>query len=142
MARGLGASALGLLALLVLSLGLPRLLVLCSGPHCDQRIEFAHHGRHRAEPEQHGHGGATGSGDSACADHDDCTDRALGEGLVPAPLPRTVVLPPHDLSCPVTTPPVLEELPRWSAQVRHQPATGPPRLDQRTELIASTLLLI
>jgi hypothetical protein len=124
-------------ALLVLSLGLPRFLVVCSGPHCDVRIELAHPSGNC----DHSHGGASDEdqGDAYCKDLGQCVDAALG--LATGPLPERVVLGQPNLVCAGMVTPFSLDCPVHYA-VSRPPTTGPPRTDQRTELLASTLLLL
>lgn len=132
--------------LLVLSLGLPRLLVVCTGPQCDSQIEFVHassgccgHDHDSVEVDD-GEVPAEDGGEAIRDGHGDCVDVALEIGM--GPLPQRVAL---DTVSPVCLPPaacfVPRSLPALAAEVRPPPA-GPPRTDQRTELLASTLLLL
>lgn len=148
------------LVLVVLGLGLPRWLVVCSGPHCHGSVELAHarggccSGRHELRPVQacceHGHGAggacATGlagldSGRPSLADGcGSCEDVPLA--FVEGPLPERQS---HDLGDAVAlvgivvvcTAPM-----QTGSVVVGPPATGPPRTDPRTALRATTVLLI
>ncbi|MGE3173517.1 MAG: hypothetical protein AB7O97_12910 [Planctomycetota bacterium] len=144
------AAALLLPVLLVLVTGLPRLLVVCSGPHCEARIEWAHIGERCCAPApaapaesmccgHEGHGDPD-HGPELRAGHDDCVDSALPFGYGPLPRgphPAPAVAPAVDGAMAFLLP-----TPRTAhATTRHPPATGPPRPDPRTEHKATTVLL-
>lgn len=137
--------------LFVLCLGLTRFLVVCTGPHCQGSVEFVHasgsccqdHHEVQGGCSEHDHGDDhddCGEGDSAEPGRCGCTDVAfaIGEG----PLPERITFESSD--APVVA--VLGAWPTYSPSEPHvavlPPATGPPRTDQRTELLATTLLLI
>lgn len=138
--------------LVMLCLGLPRFLVVCTGPHCHGSIEFVHasgsccQDHHEVEVDcgEHDHGGDDGGdcgeGDAAEPGRCGCTDIAFA--IDEGPLPERVTFEFGD--APVVA--VLDEWPTYSPTEKHAavlpPATGPPRTDQRTELLATTLLLI
>lgn len=135
--------------LLVLCLGLPRFLVVCTGSHCQGSVEFVHAPGsccedHHEVPDgcrecEHDDGDC-GGGDSVEPSRCGCTDVALviDEG----PLPERLTFEFSD--APVIA--VLDSWPAYSPSEQRvavlPPATGPPRTDQRTELLATTLLLI
>lgn len=131
--------------LLMLLAWVPGRFVVCIGPNCDNRIEFAHVGccdcdsladAHEARdpgtpnplPIQSGRG---------CG----CKDVALSLGLGPTPKRWTGDNPDAPLACLV--PPAVAAM-GVTAPNRCvcRPSTGPPRVDRRTELLASTVLLI
>lgn len=140
--------------LFVLCLGLPRFLVVCTGPHCQGSVEFVHapgsccQDHHEVSDgcSEHEHGdndadgGDCGEGESAEPSRCGCTDVAfvIDEG----PLPERITFEFSD--APVVA--VLDVSPAYSPSEQRAavlpPATGPPRTDQRTELLATTLLLI
>ena len=128
-------------ALLVLSLGLQRLLVVCTGPHCDRKMEFVHAtGDCRAHDHEDEGSGADDRCDVAGEGHGSCVDVALA--LDTGPVPQRLVLDSPGPACvPAAVYLVSESLPPLAAAVL-PPPTGPPRIDQRTELLASTLLLL
>jgi hypothetical protein len=130
-----------LAALLVLALGLPRLLVLCQHADGDASLVFAH----AADSCCHD------ASEAAAKDHDRdgpvlhpcrrCEHTGLSVELSPAPRPDGAAAPTVPTVCgwsTVWTPP----LPAMRALPRHPPATGPPRVDRRTALRATTLLLV
>jgi hypothetical protein len=140
--------------LFVLCLGLPRFLVVCTGPHCQGSVEFVHapgsccQDHHEVPDGCSGHehgdndadGGDCGEGESAEPSRCGCTDVAfvIDEG----PLPERITFEFSD--APVVA--VIDSWPDYRP-TEHlaaalPPATGPPRTDQRTELLATTLLLI
>lgn len=154
--------------LLVLSLGLPRLLVVCKGPYCHGSIEFVHapgsccddHQDLECSGVEHGcsergviaRGGAaehgadahdaagTADGDTVAAGPRRCTDVPLG--LEDGPLPDRMVFEFDAV-------PGLAGADSWGVCLAaaedapvSQPATGPPRADRRTQLLATTVLLI
>jgi hypothetical protein len=128
-------------ALLVLCLGVPRMLVFCTGPHSEGRIEFAHASECCCGKE-HEEADSAGS-EPRCvpADgHEHCVDLALGLGI--GPLPERVVVE-HDsppLLCAV--PPTAVLAGDVAAAALRPPTTGPPRPDPSTALRATTLLQI
>jgi hypothetical protein len=134
------------LALLVLAFGLPRLLVLCSHDDGCSSLTFAHapgacchdHSIAAATPRAD-----TGSGhDAALAvPHDHCDHSQLAVELAPAPRPDGDAAPGPAPACGLVA---IELPPIWPvrAQPPQPPATGPPRVDRRTALRATTLLLL
>ena len=138
--------------LFVICLGLPRFLVVCNGPHCHGSVEFVHASgscckdhhelRSSCGTHDHDHGdeGDCGEGESAEPGRHNCTDVAFS--IAEGPLPERITFEFHDG-------PAVDVVDSWiayspSAQPAPvlPPATGPPRTDQRTELLATTLLLI
>ncbi len=140
--------------LLMLCLGLPRFLVVCTGPHCHGSIEFVHasgsccQDHHEVEvgcaAHEHAHGeddgGDCGDGETAEPSRCGCTDVAFS--IAEGPLPERITFEFHDA-------PAVDVVDSWLAYTPNAqpdsvlpPATGPPRTDQRTELLATTLLLI
>lgn len=138
--------------LFMLCLGLPRLLVVCTGPHCQGSIEFVHasgsccedHHEVQGGCGEHDHGEDDrrdcGEGDSVESGGCGCVDIALsiGEG----PLPERVTFEFHAASVVAVVDSWLGYKPREQFVMELPPSTGPPRTDQRTELLATTLLLI
>lgn len=127
-------------ALLVLTLGLPRLFVICVGPHGGAHVEVVHasgaccaHDAERRAP-------ADVDGDAIDDDHRGCTDVALGLGT--APLPKAVSVDLEQQSYAMVFGfDVTDDRPDTTAGLR-PPSTGPPRPDRRTLLLASTVLLL
>lgn len=138
--------------LLVICLGLPRFLVVCNGPHCHGSVEFVHasgsccndHHELRSScgthDDDHGDEGDCGEGESAEPGRHNCTDVAFS--IAEGPLPERITFEFHDG-------PAVDVVDSWIAYSPSvqpapvvPPATGPPRTDQRTELLATTLLLI
>lgn len=133
-------------SMLVVLLSLPRFLVVCVGPHCERKLELVH-----ASGDCCAHQGAAGSGDTTVDAHDDedespslsdqhpCTDQALNLGCGPTPKPFSKDIGEHPelglLPAPVVRFP--------SAQpdvVFTPPTTGPPRVDDRTARLSTTVL--
>lgn len=129
-----------------------RFLVICTGPHAQGSVEFAHaagsccgdhHEAHDGCGDDHRVGDSDGGnvhGDHAESSRGRCWDvpLAIDEG----PLPERVTIDLHsDLVVAVLEAWCSGSLQAWFEAVR-PPATGPPRTDQRTELLATTLLLI
>ena len=97
-----------LAVLLMLCLGLPRFLVVCSGPHCHGSIEFVHasgsccQDHHEVEvgcgahEQDHGDddGGDCGEGDAAEPSRCGCTDVAFS--IAEGPLPERITFEFHD----------------------------------------------
>jgi hypothetical protein len=131
-------------ALAVLCLGLPRMLVVCTGPHCDARVQFAHAQGGCCDHDHEDAASADPDGDGpegpCCEDHGHCVDQALGIGV--GPLPERVGVdrePPPRAQVATTAPPPGPEV---EGTVMRPPTTGPPRPDPRTALLASTVLLL
>lgn len=140
------------LVALVLCLGLPRFLVVCSGPHCLGNVEFAHakgsccDGHHSdrsiagSGPRSHGEAPAPGE-DSITAQGCGCSDVPLA--FEQGPLPSRFA---GNLGNPETVTCVSAHTAIHAASevrsVHVPPATGPPRTDSRTALLATTVLLI
>jgi hypothetical protein len=125
--------------LLVILLGISRFFVVCTGPHCDGAIEFAHgdaacceHDHDEASPHDHGD-------PVACGSHG-CIDLALG--ILTAPPPGRAR--PESEQAPAVVaaaaPAALRS--RRGAAALRWPTTGPPRPDHLAELRASTVLLL
>lgn len=143
-----------LLSLLVLCLGLPRLLVVCSGPHCHGSIEFVHASgsccqeHHEVEvgcgAHEHAQGddddGDYGEGDAAEPSRSGCTDVALS--IAEGPLPERITFELLDAPATDLVDSWLVDPPSAQPATVLPPPTGPPRTDQRTELLATTVLLI
>lgn len=130
------ATATAWLALLVL--GFPGSWVVCTGPHCDGRIEVAHSSGTCCDAEPH-HRGPDDTGATAGEDHG-CEDLVLGIG--PGPLPERLSFDHDDGPDPQTTAGDACKISSGHATVVRPPATGPPRIDRRTALIADTVLLL
>lgn len=143
----------GAAVLLMFCTSLLRFLVVCSGPHCQESVEFAHAGdvccRDAIGHAAHGHGAATAdtadAGDPApvepAASPCGCVDSPCAVDL--GPLPQRAVCP--DLQVGATAFAWID----WSAppSTGHErtgppPATGPPRGDRRTTLRLTTVLLL
>jgi len=143
-----------LAVLLMLCLGLPRFLVVCSGPHCHGSIEFVHasgsccQDHHEVEvgcgAHEHAHGedngGDCGDGETAEPSRCGCTDVAFS--IAEGPLPERITFEFHDAPAVDVVDSWLAYTPSAQPDTVLPPATGPPRTDQRTELLATTLLLI
>lgn len=143
--------------LLVLCLGLQRLLVVCSGPHCHGSIEFAHASGSCCE-DHHGVQGSCDERDHGSRDHgaDEDGDGDVGESVAPGPcgctdvpvaieegpLPEGIVFEFHDIPAITGIDSWFAYVPSPQAATVQPPATGPPRTDRRTQLLATTLLLI
>lgn len=140
--------------LFVLCLGIPRCLVVCTGPHCQGSIEFVHASgscckdhhdlQGSCSVPEHGHRdhdeSDCGEGESAAPSRCGCTDVAFSVAY--GPLTERIAFEFHDS-------PAVDVVDSWIAYTPSAqpapvlpPATGPPRTDQRTELLATTLLLI
>lgn len=125
-------------ALLVLTLGLPRLFVICVGPHGDAHVAVLHTSGGCCA-----HDGAEGEGsdldgDVVIADHGGCVDVALGVDTAPLPKAKGVDL--QHQTCTFAFPPVAAADQATSSTDWRPPSTGPPRVDRRTALLATTVL--
>jgi len=140
--------------LVVICLGLPRFLVVCTGPHCHGSVEFVHASGSCCE-DHHEVQGSCGAHDHDRGDHDDgdcgggdsalpgrcgCTDIAFA--IEEGPLPERISFEFHDAPAVDVVDSWLAYTPSTQPATVLPPATGPPRTDQRTELLATTLLLI
>jgi hypothetical protein len=138
------------LALSMLVLGLPRLLVVCHGPHCHGQIEFVHvagsccgHAGpdhrdpvHRDTKAERRVGPTCGTQDH---DGDDCEDVSLDVDENAPPKPVYLDFDAYALA----PPPVFAVVPcAVHASATAPPATGPPRVGQGITLRQSTLLLL
>lgn len=156
-ARPLGIWA----ALLVLCLGLPHQLVLCTGPHCHGVIEFVHasgsccaehHDRSGNAPAQdttaashhgccgahdHDRGGDEREDDELRPDRHGCHDvpLALDEG----PLPERTPLVAELAALPPAAWPLPGRAPRERAALL-PPSTGPPRPSHLLACLETTVL--
>lgn len=144
------------LVLLVIGLGLSRHVIVCTQPCCGGHVKLApscdlttgsapessiattnccDHDRHRGSPDERRPGDERTEGRPGCSG---CVNVSLGVdlGLPPANMPTIAGLPAPSLTAVVASP--------WADidafAVVHPPATGPPRCDRRTELLASTIL--
>ena len=142
--------------LLVICLGLPRFLVICTGPHCHGSVEFVHAsgsccrdqhevevGRHSHDHDHdhdHGDEGDSGERESAEPRRCGCTDVAFS--IAEGPLPERITFEFHDSPAVDVVDSWLAGTPRAQLATVLPPATGPPRTDRRTELLATTLLLL
>lgn len=124
------------LALMVLALGLPRMLVVCNHAGAGAALEWEH--APGACCHEHQHARAASMDEAAIAPGGCEHDRfglELGE-----PPPRDHVLvaapPAQDAAATFALP-----APPANATERPQPATGPPRRDDRVALRATILLL-
>lgn len=151
-------------ALLVLCLGLPRQLVLCTGPHCHGVIEWlhasgaccaGHHERSAPAAPKHeatavdSHRGCCGAhdhdhdlgdereDDTLRADHHGCHDvpLALDEG----PLPERTQLGAEPALLPPAIWPTFVPAPRENAALL-PPTTGPPRPSRLLACRSTTVL--
>lgn len=132
------------LALLVVLLGLPRFLVLCTAegeaPHLDfahapgDCCEHAHATGHDEAPTP-----AEGTAARPAAPH--CEHSEFASELAPAPRPLHAPAAPPTVALWTTAPPPLAS--RADAALRHRaPSTGPPRPGPRWSLRTTTLLLL
>ena len=140
--------------LVVLCLGLPRFLVVCNGPHCHGSIEFVHvsgsccQDHHEVEVgcRDHAHdhddhdGDGRGEGDRAQPGRGGCTDIAFA--IEEGPVPERYKVDFHDGALVDVVAAWLAFTPSVRVATVRPPATGPPRTDRRTDLLATTLLLI
>lgn len=138
--------------LLVFSLGLSQFLVVCTGPHCRGTIEFVHasgsccQDHHEVQDGcgEHDHGdddgGECGEGDSAEPSRCGCTDVAFA--IDEGPLPARITFEFSDAPVVAVLDSCIAHSPSEQPATVLPPATGPPRTDQRTELLATTVLLI
>jgi len=158
------AMALAWLAALLLGLGLPSRLVVCARPCCAGHVKLTrncehlpgpalaivddgrgagtaaptccgHHGHHERRAAQPSDGGDPHASSAGC---EGCVHVALGVDLAtppPADHPLDAVAVARDDGFGAAT---------WHANepstVVHPPATGPPRCDRRTRLLATTVL--
>jgi len=134
--------------LLVLSLGVQRLFVVCTGAQCTSRVELAHA---TGSCGAHAHGCCAGHeetkvrdeadpGERAAPGHGHCVDVALGIAI--GPLPKAVHLDAGSPPCRALAPAFHQPDRNVATDAVRPPTTGPPRTDQRTGLLASTLLLL
>lgn len=129
-------------ALLVLALGLPRLLVLCQHAGGAASLTFVHAADSCCHEHEHAQKAVDRDHAGPCAHpHDRCEHTHLAVEMAPAPRPDAEAgfdpLPP----CAYLTMPS-GTLPPPRAPPPHAAATGPPRVDRRTALRATTLLLV
>jgi hypothetical protein len=127
-------------ALLVCALGLPRLLVLCEHTDGDASLAFAHAPGsccHAAAAEA----GAGGHDGPALEPDHGCKHTGFVIDMMPVPRPAAATAPVAPPACDLLTiaPPALPVL---RTVPRPPPATGPPRIDRRTALRGTTLLLV
>jgi hypothetical protein len=131
---------------------MPRALVLCTGPHCQGSIEFVHapgscgDGDHAsgggccAHAHSDDQSGERGDGDCAEPNGGGCSDVAVAIDEGPQPQRITFefadapLVPQLDTWLPYT--------PRLVAGTELTRTTGPPRADQRTQLLATTVLRV
>lgn len=129
---------LALLATLVMAFGLPRLFVLCTHHGGEATLEWEHPAGSCCH---HGDAGAPhDDGDPAVLPGGGCEHESLAIGL--APPPRNADRGEVPAPACVGIAPVAFEPPVWPAEPPHPPATGPPRIDRRTALRATSLLLL
>lgn len=134
------------LAALIISLGVQRFVVICSGPHCESAIELVHdsyaccdHERgevHAATDEAvpSDHAATAGEQDDGCTD----ITLDLGTGPVPHSTGLKIGPPPAAESTDSTAPPRVQN----GVVALLPPSTGPPRVDRTILLRATTVLLI
>lgn len=146
------------LVLLMVGLGLSRRLVVCNQPCCAGHVKIvASCDATRAEAGRAEAGAKPGAGCSCCGHRQDGRHGGHGErpeasgacchGCVHVALGVDLGLPPGDgvafdsVALPVGP---VTLLPVWAdatpVAVAHPPATGPPRCDRRTALLATTVL--
>ena len=128
-----------LVAALVLGLGMSRLLVLCTHHDGQASLEWTHAEGTCCHHDGHDGDRAPG-GDPAIAPGAGCEHDSLAFDVMPTPKPDTggeVPAPPAFALVLFTLPP-----PPSPDALPHPPATGPPRTDRRTELRATSLLLL
>lgn len=127
-------------ALLVLTLGLPRLFVICVGPNGAAHVEVVHASGACCAHDAERSASADVDGDAIDDDHGGCTDVALGLGTAPLPKAVSVDLEhqPHAMAFACD---VRDDRPDATVGLR-PPSTGPPCPDRRTLLLASTVLLL
>lgn len=155
------AMAAAWLVLLMVGLGLSRRLVVCNQPCCAGHVKvFASCDAAGAEGDHADAGTKPGAGCSCCSHRHDRRHGGQGEhgdraeasgacchGCVHVALGVDLGLPPGDgvafdsVALPVGP---VTQLPVWAdatpVAVAHPPATGPPRCDRRTALLATTVL--
>ncbi len=126
--------------MLILSLGLPRLFVLCVDAHGDAHVELVHGSGTCCAHDHAGDDDADPSDDRDLAGCPDggCTDLSLA--LDTAPMPKAAAA---DLEA--TPAALLDDVARlaassWPTPAEGPPTTGPPRVDRRTVLRKSTVL--
>jgi hypothetical protein len=143
-------------ALVLQGLGVSRALVVCNGAHCENRVQFRHASGsccdHAVAAATSARAPAHGSSHAGCC-HDDCGG-AAGERMAPqcgrcvdTPLAVADEFPPHkgdrfgdDAALPAAAPQRTVIARDEGEAVALPPATGPPRADRRTELLATTVL--
>lgn len=138
--------------LFVICLGLPRFLVVCTGPHCHGSVEFVHasgsccQDLHAVEvdcgPHEHDHGDEGDCGDRESAEPSRCGCTDVAFSIAEGPLPERITFEFHDCPAVDVVDSWLAYTPSAQPATVLPPSTGPPRTDQRTELLATTLLLI
>lgn len=130
-----------MLLALLLCFCLPRMVVVCTGPHAAPRLEWVHggdgcggcscdHGVDPSKAERSEHG--AGAPKRCCDDGGSCTDRLLSFELDKQP-DRS----PQKPQAPVSIPCACECEPRTAVAGNPSPSplcTGPPRVDDRTTL--------
>jgi len=127
-----------LLAAVVLLLGLPRLLVLCTHADGEASLEWAHpegtccHAPNGSD-EPHEPGPALAPGGS-------CDHNSLSVDTAPPP-PNFAPAPPP-LEPAFGAAPFVPAEPPANAALRRPPPTGPPRTDRRAALRSTSLLLL
>lgn len=152
-ARRLAWLVAGLVAF-VMSLGLHRSLVVCTGPHCESVIEWAHASGDcctRSHPEAScaharcshsgcdGHEGEDGDRELLRPDTG-CSDVPLS--LPDGPAPERLAFGPPLAASVATVDWLPVALPVVYVVRMHAPATGPPRPAEALERRATTVLLI
>ena len=134
--------------LVVLGLSFSRFLVVCTGPHCHGTVEFAHapgsccqdHHEILDGRSEHDHGGDCDDDDAAKPSRCGCIDATLA--IDEGPLPERFRFGFSDTPMVAVSEAWPEDPPSEQRATVLPPATGPPRTDHRTELLATTLLLI
>jgi hypothetical protein len=131
--------AVAAMAALVLALGLPRLLVLCTNDH-GTHVEFAHAPGACCEHD-HGDAPSPADGGPSLAEHPHCEHTGFAFAVLPAPPPDSHKAPAAMAWLGTIEVPSFA-LPAHAEVRTRPPATGPPRPDGRCALRATTLLLL
>lgn len=134
-----------LLAATVLLLGLPQVLVLCVHHGGDASLEWAHPEGTCCHHDATGNGPVAGEGGATdetpgIAPGGGCEHDSLAIDLAPPPQPDAATAAPLHFAFAIA--PFVTPSPTERATMRRPPPTGPPRTDARTELRATSLLLL
>lgn len=133
-----------LLAAMVLLLGLPQVLVLCVHHDGDASLEWAHPEGTCCHHDATVEGRVASEGDvdetPVIAPGGSCEHDTLAIDIAPPPQPETATAAPLHLAFAIA--PFVTPAPMERTTTRRPPPTGPPRTDPRTELRATSLLLL